>query len=84
MDRSYGQLTVYFEDPFWVGVFERITGGKLSVCKVTFGAEPKEYKFWTLFSNIITTCTSARLWKPEKNKLRITRNEGREMPESSS
>ena len=29
MDRSYGQLTVYFEDPFWVGVFERITGGKL-------------------------------------------------------
>ena len=44
MDRSYGQLTVYFEDPFWVGVFERITGGKLSVCKVTFGAEPKEYE----------------------------------------
>ena len=44
MDRSYGQLTVYFEDPFWVGVFERITDGKLSVCKVTFGAEPKEYE----------------------------------------
>ena len=36
-------LTVYFEDPFWVGVFERIEDGKLSVCKVTFGAEPKDY-----------------------------------------
>lgn len=36
-------LTVYFEDPFWVGVFERIQEGKLSVCKVTFGAEPKDY-----------------------------------------
>lgn len=36
-------LTVYFEDPFWVGVFERIDDGKLSVCKVTFGAEPKDY-----------------------------------------
>ena len=35
-------LTVFFEDPFWVGVFERIEDGKLSVCKVTFGAEPKE------------------------------------------
>ena len=44
MDRSYGQLTVFFEDPFWVGVFERITDGKLTVCKVTFGAEPKEYE----------------------------------------
>ncbi len=36
-------LTVFFEDPFWVGVFERIEDGKLSVCKVTFGAEPKDY-----------------------------------------
>ena len=36
-------LTVFFEDPFWVGVFERMDNGKLSVCKVTFGAEPKDY-----------------------------------------
>ena len=39
-------LTVYFEDPFWVGVFERIDDGKLSVCKVAFGAEPKDYEVW--------------------------------------
>ena len=39
-------LTVFFEDPFWVGVFERIEHGKLSVCKVTFGAEPKDYDVW--------------------------------------
>ena len=37
-----GNLTVFFEDPFWVGVFERRIGKKLSVCKVTFGAEPKD------------------------------------------
>ena len=37
-------LTVFFDDPFWVGVFERIEDGKLSVCKVTFGAEPKDYE----------------------------------------
>ena len=36
-------LTVFLEDPFWIGVFERIDDGKLSVCKVTFGAEPKDY-----------------------------------------
>ena len=39
-------LTVFFEDPFWVGVFERLDDGKLSVCKVTFGAEPKDYDVW--------------------------------------
>ena len=44
MDRNYGKLTVYFENPFWVGVFERIENGKLSVCKVTFGSEPKDYE----------------------------------------
>ena len=39
-------LTVFFEDPFWVGIFERIDERKLSVCKVTFGAEPKDYDVW--------------------------------------
>ena len=43
MDRMRGKLTVFFEDPFWVGVFERIENRKLSVAKVTFGVEPKDY-----------------------------------------
>ena len=46
MDTESGKLTVFFEGPFWVGVFERISGGKLSVCKVTFGAEPKDCEIW--------------------------------------
>ena len=44
MDRVSGKLTIYFEDPFWVGVFERIENRKLSVAKVTFGVEPKDYE----------------------------------------
>ena len=44
MDKVNGKLTVYFEEPFWIGVFERIEDGKLSVAKVTFGAEPKDYE----------------------------------------
>ena len=39
-----GRLTVFFEEPFWVGVFERVQGDGLCVCKVTFGAEPKGYE----------------------------------------
>ena len=44
MDKVTDRLTVFFEDPFWVGIFERISEGELSVCKVTFGAEPKDYE----------------------------------------
>ncbi len=43
MDRVSGRLIVYFEDPFWVGVFERTIDSKLSVAKATFGSEPKDY-----------------------------------------
>lgn len=46
MDKSITKLTVFFEGPFWVGVFERIEQGRLSVCKVTFGVEPKDYEVW--------------------------------------
>ena len=42
MDKTISRLNVYFEDPFWVGIFERVEDGKLSACKVTFGAEPKD------------------------------------------
>ena len=44
MDKVSGKLTVFFEEPFWIGVFERMWNGRLSVCKVTFGAEPKDYE----------------------------------------
>ena len=44
MDSATGKLTVFFEDPFWIGIFERVSEGKLSVSKVTFGAEPKDYE----------------------------------------
>ena len=46
MDKVSCRLTVFFEEPFWVGVFERVSDGKLSVCKVTFGAEPKDYEVY--------------------------------------
>ena len=44
MQKISGKLTVFFEDPFWVGIYERITEGRLEVCKITFGPEPKDYE----------------------------------------
>lgn len=48
MDEVTTTLTVFFEAPFWVGVFERTVAGKLSACRVMFGAEPKEYDIYAL------------------------------------
>ena len=46
MDKVLGELAVFFEEPFWIGVFECVSDGKLSVCKVIFGAEPKDYEIY--------------------------------------
>lgn len=44
MERSSITLTVLFDAPFWMGVFERVENGQLTVAKITFGAEPKDYE----------------------------------------
>lgn len=48
MSKASGRLTVYFEDPFWVGVFERLENGRLSAAKVTFGPEPGDWEICEL------------------------------------
>lgn len=39
-------ITVFFEDPFWVGLYERRSAESYSVCKFTFGAEPRDYQVY--------------------------------------
>lgn len=51
MDKSLIKVSIIFEDPFWVGIFEKIIDQKLSVCKVTFGAEPKDYELQKFIIN---------------------------------
>ena len=47
MERSVEtKLTIYFEEPFWVGVFEELDGDKLSVCRMVFGAEPTDAEIY--------------------------------------
>ena len=46
MSRAICKLTVFFEEPFWVGAFEKIEDDKLSAAKVVFGAEPKDYEVY--------------------------------------
>lgn len=39
-------LTIMFENPFWIGLYERFDNGNYEVCKITFGAEPKDYEIY--------------------------------------
>ncbi|MGM9536987.1 MAG: YjdF family protein [Candidatus Onthomonas sp.] len=48
MQRAQLTLQVIFEEPFWIGVFERWEDGQLSVCKVTFGKEPRDFEVYEL------------------------------------
>lgn len=36
------RLTVCFEEPFWIGLYERTYDSRYEVCKITFGAEPRD------------------------------------------
>jgi len=38
--RVSSTLTIYHDGRSWVGTFERVEDGRLSVCRIVFGAEP--------------------------------------------
>ncbi|MDL2273512.1 YjdF family protein [Oscillospiraceae bacterium OttesenSCG-928-G22] len=43
------RLHILFDDPFWVGIFERDENGRRSVSRVVFGAEPKDGEVYSYF-----------------------------------
>ena len=46
MQENACSLTVLFDAPFWVGIYERVSGGQLEACRIVFGAEPKDYEVY--------------------------------------
>jgi hypothetical protein len=43
MNKETIKLTIFFEEPFWIGICEKVTDGHLTVARIIFGAEPKDY-----------------------------------------
>lgn len=39
-------MHIFFESPFWVGLFELVEHEELTVCHVVFGKEPKDYEVY--------------------------------------
>lgn len=84
MDKCISKLTVCFEDPFWIGVYKRAWKDEYEVCKITFGAEPKDsevYDFllhnWSAltFSPSITSAACAERKINPKRLQRCIRKE---------
>ncbi|AJD30458.1 MULTISPECIES: YjdF family protein [Clostridium] len=40
------KLTVLFDEPFWIGIFEKQAQHKIQICRVVFGQEPKDYEVY--------------------------------------
>ena len=76
---SKASLSVYFEPPFWVGLYQREDEDGCLVCKITFGREPRDQEVlaWLLrnhrrlqFSPPLTTAQKAG---PSPNPKRLLR-----------
>ena len=85
MGEVHSRTTVMFEDPFWIVVFERYESGKLSVAKVTFGAEPKDSEVYEFilnhyydlqFSPAVAAAVKERKRNPKKMQREIRKTLG--------
>jgi hypothetical protein len=65
-----GKLTVYFDPPFWVGIFEKIENDQCQVARQVFGAEPTapELIRFALENYTSLKFSQPALMDPEKNK----------------
>ena len=87
MDEAMCKMTVFFENPFWVGVIERIDNEKLSVCKITFGAEPKDYEVYDFISREychlkFSPAVATVVKETKRNPKRMQRNAQKQMHEN--
>ena len=51
MNAFRASLTVCFEPPFWVALYQREEGDGFQVCRVVFGAEPRDQQVLDYFSS---------------------------------
>jgi hypothetical protein len=75
------KLTVLFDDPFWIGVFEILENEEYKVCKITFGPEPREeetldlilHKFYSLNFSTPNFSEKNTLIEKKQNPKRLQR-----------
>ena len=80
--RVSSTLTVYHDGQFWVGVYERVEDGQLSVCRIVFGAEPSSEEIQEL---VCEKWNELRFTRPIEHEEapRLTANPKRRQREAS-
>jgi hypothetical protein len=85
MEKIVAQLTILFEDPFWIGVLEKEINGKYQVCKITFGPEPKDYQVYAFMAKnwnqleFSPPIHAKSMTKPKVNPKRLQRSIAKEL-----
>lgn len=51
MTRVKAQLSVFFEEPFWIGIYERMEENRIEACRIIFGSEPKDYEVYSFLND---------------------------------
>jgi AAA+ superfamily predicted ATPase len=64
------KLTVFFDDPFWVGVFEKEYDGQYETARVVFGSEPKDYE---VYDYLIHRFNGVRFTRPMVSEEKMIR-----------
>ena len=87
MDKVSVVLRVFFEDPFWIGILERVERGMMTVCKITFGPEPKDYEVHELLAREyyglrFSPAVAAAVKESHENPKRMKRRVRRELKDS--
>lgn len=67
MHASLVRLKVFFDDPFWIGVFEKHCDGQIRVARVVFGPEPKMPQILAMMNR----CRSIEYSAPQPGPVRI-------------
>jgi hypothetical protein len=72
------RFTVFFDDPFWVGVVERIDEQGYAVARVVFGGEPTEAELYDFvvrdYANLVFSAASA-IVPPEEGAFNYKRRQ---------
>lgn len=63
-------LTILFENPFWIGLFERVDGNMREFCKITFGPEPKACEVYDLILRDLKEMRFSPAIQIERHELR--------------
>ena len=84
MSVSKSRLSVYFEPPFWVALYQREEEDGLRACRVVFGAEPRDFEVYAYildhydrldFSPALQTETAAEREINPKRAQRLARQQ---------